>query len=52
MHKQIHHDADGKEIITLEGLEMSPKASTTIMGLHRYSYYWYKADALIGKRDE
>ena len=50
VHKQIHRDADGKEMITLEGFEVCPKAWTTIMGLHRSSYYRYKADALVGKR--
>ena len=49
VHKQIHRDADGKEMITLEGFEVCPKAWTTIMGLHRSSYYRYKADALVGK---
>ena len=50
VHKQIHRDADGKEMIMLEGFEMCSKAWTTIMGLHRSSYYRYKADALVGKR--
>ena len=52
VHKQIHRDANGKEMITLEGFEVCPKAWTTIMGLHRSSYYRYKADALVGKRAE
>ena len=52
VHNQIHWDADGKEMITLEGTEVCPKAWTTIMGLHRSSYYRYKADALTGKRAE
>ena len=39
VHKQIHRDADGKEMITLEGFEVYPKAWTTIMGFHRSSYY-------------
>ena len=49
VHKQIHRDADGKEMITLEGFEVCPKAWTTIMGLHRSSYYRYESDALVGK---
>ena len=49
VHKQIHQDSDGKEMITLEGMEVCPKAWTTIIGLHRSSYYQYKADALGGK---
>ena len=39
-------------MITLEGFEVCPKAWTTIMGLHKSSYYQYKADALVGKRAE
>ena len=49
-HKQIHRDADGKEMITLEGIEVYPKAWTTIMGLHKSLYYRYKANTLVGKR--
>ena len=49
VHKQIHQDSNGKEMVTLEGREVCPKAWTTIMGVHRSSYYRYKADALIGK---
>ena len=49
VHKRIHQDADGEEMITLEGMEVCLKAWTTIMGLHRSSYYQYKGDALIGK---
>ena len=52
VYKQIHRDGDGKEMIMLEGFEVCPKAWTTIMGLHRSSYYRYKADALVGKRAE
>ena len=52
VHNQIHRNTDGKEMITLEDMEVCPKAWTTIMGLHRSSYYRYKADALIGKRAE
>ena len=50
LHKQIYRDTDGKEMVTLEGMEVCPKAWTTIMDLHGSSYYRYKADALIGKR--
>ena len=52
VHKQIHRDADGRDMIRLEGMEICPKAWTTIMGVHRSSFYRYKADALIGKRAE
>ena len=33
VHKQIHRDADGRDMITLEGMEVCPKAWTTIMGV-------------------
>ena len=52
MHKQIHRNADGRDMITLEGMEVCPKAWTAIMGVHRSSFYRYKVDALIGKRAE
>ena len=52
VHKQIHRDADGRDMITLEGMEVCLKAWTTIMGVHRSSFYRYKADALIEKRAE
>ena len=39
VHKQIHQDTNGKEMVMLEGIDMCPKAWTTIMGLYRTSYY-------------
>ena len=39
VHKQIHKDADGRDMITLEGMEVCPKVWTTIMGIHRSSFY-------------
>ena len=39
VHKQIHRDADGRDMITLEGMEDCPKALTTIMEVHRSSFY-------------
>ena len=52
VHKQIHRDADGRNMIILEGMEVCPKAWTTIIGVHRSSFYQYKADVLIGNRTE
>ena len=52
VHKQIYRDADGRDMITLEGMEVCPKAWTTIMEVHMSSFYRYKADALIGKQAE
>ena len=39
VHKQIHRDIDGRDMITLEGMEVCSKAWTTIMGVHRSSFY-------------
>ena len=39
VHKQIHRDANGRDMITLEGMEVCPKAWTTIMGVHKSSFY-------------
>ena len=52
VHKQIHRNADGRDMIMLESMEVCPKPWTTIMEVHRSSFYRYKADALIGKRAE
>ena len=52
VHKQIHRDGDGRDMITLEGMEVCPKVWTTIMEVHRSSFNRYKADALIGKPAE
>ena len=52
VHKQIHRDADGRDMITLEGMEVCPKSWTTIMGVYRSSFYRYKAYAFIEKRAE
>ena len=52
VHKQIHRDADGRDMIMLEGIKVYSKAWTTIMGVHRSSFYRYKVDALIGKQAE
>ena len=39
VHKQIHRDADGRDMITLEGMGVCPKAWTTIIGVYRSSFY-------------
>ena len=52
VYKQIHRDADGKEMIMLESIKVCAKAWTTIMGLHNSLYYQFKADALVGKHAE
>ena len=52
VHKQIHRDTDGRDMIMLESMEVCHKAWTTIIKVHRLSFYRYKACALIGKRAE
>ena len=52
VHKQIYRNVDRRDMITLEGIEVYTKAWTTIMGVHKSSFYRYKADALIRKRAE
>ena len=39
VYNQVHRDADKKEMIMLEGMEVCLKALTIIMNLHRSSYY-------------
>ena len=52
VHKQIHRDATGKEMITLEGVEVCPTAWWTIHGISRATFYRYKESAKAGKRAE
>ena len=52
VNNQIHQDADKKEMIILKGMEVCPKAWTTIIGLHKSLYFQNKADALIEKSAE
>ena len=39
VHKQIHRDTDERYMITLEGMEVCPKAWTIIMGIHKSLFY-------------
>jgi hypothetical protein len=48
VHKQIHHDSDGNEMITLEGSDVCPVAFVTIMGVSRATYYRWKVNANSG----
>jgi hypothetical protein len=50
VHKQIHHDSDGNEMITLEGCDVCPVAWYTIMGVSRATYYRWKVNASSGMR--
>jgi hypothetical protein len=50
VHKQIHHDLDGNEMITLEGCDVCLVAWYTIMGVSRVTYYRWKVNANSGMR--
>jgi hypothetical protein len=45
VHRQIYHDSDGNEMITLEGCDVCPVAWCTIMGVSRATYYRWKVNA-------
>jgi hypothetical protein len=50
VHRQIHHDSDGNEMIMLECCDVCPVAWYTIMGVSRATYYRWKVNASSGMR--
>jgi hypothetical protein len=50
VHRQIHHDSDGNEMITLEGCDVYPVAWYSIMDVSRATYYRWKVNASSGMR--
>jgi hypothetical protein len=50
VHRQIHLDAHGNEMITLQGVDVCPVAWYTIMGVSRATYYRWKVNANNGLR--
>ena len=52
VHKQIHHDSSGREMITLAGHEVCPTAWWTIHGISRATFYRYKEMAKNEVRPE
>jgi hypothetical protein len=48
VHRQIHLDAHGNEMIMLEGVDVCPIAWYTIMGVSRATYYRWKVNANNG----
>jgi hypothetical protein len=52
VHRQIHLDAYGNEMITLEGVDVCSVAWYTIMGVSRATYYRWKVNANNGLRAE
>jgi hypothetical protein len=45
VHRQIHHDSLGNEMIRLEGIDVCPIAWYTIMGVSKATYYRWKVNA-------
>ena len=52
VHKQVHSDANGNDMITLAGVEVCPMAWCTIHGVHKSTYYKYRAEAKTNKQPE
>jgi hypothetical protein len=52
VHRQIHLDAHGNEMITLECVDVCPVVWYTIMGVSRATYYRWKVNANNGLRAE
>ena len=52
VHRQIYHDSDRKEMITLESCDVCPNAWYTIMGVSRVTYYRWKVNAKSGVRTD
>jgi hypothetical protein len=52
VHRQIHLDAHGNKMITLEGVDVCPVAWYTIMEVSRATYYRWKINANNGLRAE
>jgi hypothetical protein len=50
IHKQIHHDSLGNEMIMLKGIDVCPVAWYTIMGVSRATYYRWKVNTSNGMR--
>lgn len=52
VHRQIHLDAHGNEMITLEGVDVCPVAWYNIMGVSRATFYRWKMNASNGMHAE
>ena len=52
VHRQIHRDARGKDMITLEGIEVCPTAWSLIHSVSRATFHRYKGQAESGMRPE
>ena len=52
VHRQVHKDSNGKELITLKGREVCLSAWQTIHAISRATYYRYKEMATLGKQVE
>ena len=52
VHRQIHGGADGKKVVTLDGIGVCLSAWRHIMGVSETTYYRYAAYAAEGRRAE
>jgi hypothetical protein len=52
VHKQIHHDPYGREMITLASREVCPSAWCVIHGIHKSTFYRYKEQTKNDKQPE
>jgi hypothetical protein len=50
VHRQIHHDSNGNEMIMLEGCDVCSMVLYKIMGISRATYYRWKVNANNGMR--
>ena len=52
VHKQIHPGVDGKDVVTLEGVDVCPAAWREIHGVSKATFYRYRKMSRAGMRAE
>ena len=52
VHKQIHPGIDGKDVVTLEGVDVCPAAWRAIHGVSKAIFYRYREMSKVGMRAE
>ena len=52
VHKQIHPGIDGKDVVTLEGVDVCPAAWRAIHGVSKATFYRYREMSKAGMRAE
>jgi hypothetical protein len=48
VHRQVRVDSNGRNVVTLEGIDVCPSAWQHIMGVSETSFYLYARDAVAG----